>query len=548
MINIIIVLILFIICSSIKSIYLYIEMGLGYNLLLLHIISTLGISTIFVFSMFRYRRLSLFVIWYLLNTFFLFINTNYFEYFGKFLHLRNVYIFIPEALMFLKNILIPINFDDLIFIVDFPLFLYLIHWHRKYIFPMRYINIIMRTTFGVTALAMVMLLTVPITHIKSQSMSTLEDYEIVSRFGPIGHNILDLLRNTKVNIFNSINYGHTIISNGISGKQPNIILIQVESLDANIVNYRYHGEFVAPFLHTLTHKSLYFPYTLCYRTLGGTSDCEIAVNNSIEPPTDFPLMMNEDYEYPNSVVKILKKSGYIAEAFHGNAGWFYKRLSAYAAMGYDKFFDPKQMNLPEKGWGIPDQDVLFYVEKHLAKVNTPFIVSIITLTSHEPFNNFSHFVPDKRYDEIEPKLTGRYFASIAYTDRVVGEIVANIQKKFTDTYFFIYGDHTPYVINNGPFRRSVLKKENEMEMVPLFIITPDHRNRYEHDAIASYLEIAPTILHATGIKYSYRSQGVDLLNNMSLKQSVIYRGQPYNRSELFKEMSEAFKDSLNYEN
>jgi arylsulfatase A-like enzyme len=87
-----------------------------------------------------------------------------------------------------------------------------------------------------------------------------------------------------------------------------------------------------------------------------------------------------------------------------------------------------------------------------------------------------------------------------------------------------------------------------MEMVPLFIITPDHRNRYEHDAIASYLEIAPTILHATGIKYSYRSQGVDLLNNMSLKQSVIYRGQPYNRSELFKEMSEAFKDSLNYEN
>jgi lipoteichoic acid synthase len=197
--------------------------------------------------------------------------------------------------------------------------------------------------------------------------------------------------------------------------------------------------------------------------------------------------------------------------------------------------------LPEKGWGVPDQDVMNYVEKRLPKGKTPFFVSIITMSSHESFD-LPHFVHDTRFDGVEPKLTGRYFAAIAYTDRVVGEFVTNIQKKYPDTYFFLYGDHTPYVINNGPFRRSVLTKGEEMEMVPLFIITPNGRSRYEHDAVASYLDIAPTIFHAAGVPYSYRSFGVNLLTNMPLRQPVIYRGQPYNRAELFKEMSETYKD------
>jgi hypothetical protein len=53
--------------------------------------------------------------------------------------------------------------------------------------------------------------------------------------------------------------------------------------------------------------------------------------DSPEPLIDFPLIMDEYYQYPNSVVKMLKKNGYSAETFHGNSGWFYKRVSAYTA-------------------------------------------------------------------------------------------------------------------------------------------------------------------------------------------------------------------------
>jgi len=77
MTDIIIVLILFIVSSSIKSLYLYVEMGLDYQLLLMHVITTLGFSTIFVLLTLKSRRRIWFVTWYLLHAFYLFINTNW---------------------------------------------------------------------------------------------------------------------------------------------------------------------------------------------------------------------------------------------------------------------------------------------------------------------------------------------------------------------------------------------------------------------------------------------------------------------------------------
>jgi len=81
-------------------------------------------------------------------------------------------------------------------------------------------------------------------------------------------------------------------------------------------------------------------------------------------------------------------------------------------------------------------------------MSAPFLASIITMSSHEPFN-IPHFQHDPHFDAVEPPLTGRYFASIAYTDKVLADFIAKVQQKFSNTYFFIYGDHTPFVIRDG---------------------------------------------------------------------------------------------------
>ena len=212
-------------------------------------------------------------------------------------------------------------------------------------------------------------------------------------------------------------------------------------------------------------------------------------------------------------------------------------------MGYDGFFDPVKMKLQEKVWGVPDQDMMDFAERQLEKTAAPFFASIITMSSHEPFD-VPHFPHDIRFDSVRPGLTGRYFGAISYVDRVVGEFVARVQKRYPNTYFFIYGDHTPYVINEGPFRRSALPTEDGMqvEMVPLFIITPDGRARVEDNSIASYLDIAPTVLQVTGVPYRFRSLGIDLMQSIPPRQQVLYRRQFYNRSALHDGMQHFLKD------
>jgi lipoteichoic acid synthase len=532
------ILIIFIIINSYKSITTFLEIGLNFKLLLAHIVTAVGFATMAILLTLKSRRRIWFATWYILHSVFLFVNINYFEFFGKFIHISNVYVLIPEAVVLAKNLAIPVDYYDIVFFVDLPLFIYLLLKHSRNEIPLPHFKAAMWTSLAATALASGVLFTVPI-HYFSKSAAQAEDTEIVCRYGLIGHNLLELTGNSEDENSAKVKYGRQVESTGTPGQRPNVVLIQVESLDANIINYRYQGEYVVPFLHELSTKSLYFPFTLCYRKLGGTSDCEVAVNNSVEPLTETPLMMDENYQFPNSVAKVLKKAGYSTDAFHGSGGWYYKRLSAYAAMGYDNFHDPKVMNLQEKGWGVPDREVFNYVEKYLQKGTKPFFASVITMTSHEPFNNFKHFVPDKRFDTVEPKITGRYFASIAYTDRAVGEFVTKMRKEHPNTYFFLYGDHTPYVINDGPFRRSVTRDKDEKEMVPLFVITPGGQRRYEQGAVASYLDIAPTILHAARIPYKFRSLGVDLLSDTPLQQQVAYRGHPYSRSELFQEIAQA---------
>lgn len=537
----VVLLLILAISSGIKNLYCYVELSIDFNLLLAHVVTTIGISAIFTFMTYKSRRRIWFAAWYVLQTIYLFINVNYFQFVGTILHLNSAIALFPEISMLARNLAVPLDRGDLLFVADFPLFLYMFIHHGKFSIRPQLFKTIIRTSVVVTALAMVLLEILPV-RFETDSMARIDHADIVSRYGFLGHNLSDLLELfTDDRRSENIVYGRRITSREFSDRRANIILIQVESLDANIVNYRYLGEYVTPFFHRLTTQSLYFPYTLCYRKTGGTSDCEIAVNNGIEPLVDFPLIMDERYTYPNSVVKELKKSGYHAEAFHGVGGWFYKRRFAYQAMGYDNFFDPAAMKLHQKKWGVPDKDLLDYVGKHLEDRKTPFLVSIITLSSHEPFN-LEHFDRDPRFDKVEPQLTGNYFASIAYTDRVVGEFVAKMQQEHPDTFIFLYGDHTPYVINSGPFRRSILTDGEEMEMVPLFIITPDRRTHNEHEAVASYLDIAPTILHASGIPYSYRSLGANLLDPASLGQPVMYHGRLCDRADLFRQMSEKYRD------
>ena len=83
------------------------------------------------------------------------------------------------------------------------------------------------------------------------------------------------------------------------GKNRNLIVIQVESLQNFVVNKKYGDTEITPNLNYLINNdSFYFPNYYQQLGLGNTSDAEFITNNSIYPTTEgqaYSLYQNNEF-------------------------------------------------------------------------------------------------------------------------------------------------------------------------------------------------------------------------------------------------------------
>ena len=149
-------------------------------------------------------------------------------------------------------------------------------------------------------------------------------------------------------------------------------MIQVETLNANIINQKYNDNFVTPYLNQLAQTQVYFPYLLSYHFASRSADADFSVLNATEPLSNYPVIALGDYGYENSIVKQLNISGYTSKAFHNNTGMFMYRFNNFAKMGFEKFYDLKSLNIPQKGWGGADGDLFDKVVAALNIEKKPF--------------------------------------------------------------------------------------------------------------------------------------------------------------------------------
>ena len=370
-------------------------------------------------------------------------------------------------------------------------------------------------------------------------VKTIENYSL-HHYGMFAGNYLELYhyRNAKESI-HKLNYGrqnNAAIITGTKRKEmeiPSFFLIQVESLDANIINQTWHGRYVTPFLNKLSKSSLYFPYTLSYHLAGGTSDTEMTILNNTEPLSDTPTISINNYSFPNSLPRILKNNGVSVNGFHGNIGEYYNRNIAYSAMGFDILYDQSRMRLESEGWGVSDGKVFNFALNKLAKGTKPYFNYIITMSSHEPFRNVYNYYKTDRYNDVEPAKTRDYFVSVEYVDSMLESLVTQIRRRRPNTYIYIFGDHTPYVLTRGAFKIASFDLDNKkLEFVPLFIITPDGRKRRENLLATSFLDIAPSILNVSNANYKYSAMGENLLGSFGQRQ-IPFKGKNYDRRDLF---------------
>lgn len=474
-----------------------------------------------------------------LQTTYVLINTLYFDYYSSFLRAGQVIGLWREALRLLGFGGVPTSAESLAMaLVDVPLAVLLVVRYRTLTAPWRRTPL-RHSIYLAAILGLVWFHRFDFNGwIESLARRADDQYvgeqEIVKKHGLLALNLLDISRlGATRDLARRLHTGVPV--GGLTDtttSRPDIVVIQMESIDAAAVGAKYRGEFVMPRLHAMSKTCRYYPFALTYHLAGSTSDCEFSVLNSSPALEDYPSVKVPMATYPNALVKPLTNAGYRVDMFHGNYGDYFGRNGVFHRMGFSHFYDMPAMGLNHVGWGAPDHQVLSFLHSRLDSATTPYCAYFITMSSHEPFIFVDNYYSNPRFRSVRDERTRHYFTSLAYVDSLVADHVTRLRSRRPNTYVFVFGDHSPRVASRD-FREASLRHEGAtFEFVPIYVLGPGVRPRTERARAASLLDIAPTLLRAAGVEFAITTWGQDLLSD-TLTNQVPFRGDIHSREELF---------------
>jgi len=216
-----------------------------------------------------------------------------------------------------------------------------------------------------------------------------------------------------------------------------VAIIQVESLDFDVLDARVEGKMVMPFLHRLRESSLYFAVEPIHDT--GSSDADFTVLTGVRPNGRIAPYKVRNFPYTNTLPQLAQAAGYYTVALHGYSGNFFARKPAYRQMGFAEIVfaeDLARMGWPLVHGAVDDHDILGWSASRLRESRNRAMHFVITYTSHGPFDR----VPAGRRN-LFPRQRGKlqgYLNSMRYLDGALADYIEALPPR---AIVIIYGDH-----------------------------------------------------------------------------------------------------------
>lgn len=227
----------------------------------------------------------------------------------------------------------------------------------------------------------------------------------------------------------------------LNNRNPNVIVVLLESFTANIVERLGGDKGITPRLDSLSHEGLFF--TNCNAASERTEKAILCNFSGFPTLPGFSL-----FSYPEKVKALpslyheMKQQGRRTSFFYGGDSYF-ARMNVY--LEANKVDDIMQKrDFPKEKvislWGAYDHDVFqsaFQYADKMAKSNTPFFQTVLSLTSHEPFE-----VPMRTVIHGHD-LPNKFRNSIYYTDSCIGTFVRQCQRQpwWQNTIMVFVADH-----------------------------------------------------------------------------------------------------------
>ena len=334
-------------------------------------------------------------------------------------------------------------------------------------------------------------------------------------------------------------------------KGRNVIYIHLESFQQFLIDYKLKVDDkeyeVPPFLNSLYHSKETFAFSNVFNQVkaGKTSDAETMIETGLFGLNQGSFMVNYGGTNTQQAAPfILSKNGYNSSAvFHGNAGSFWNRNTAYKQWGYNYFFDAsyftKQNSSNSFQYGLNDKYMLKDSIKYLERLQQPFYTKFITVSNHYPYttilsgDDLCYPLAKTQYETING-----YFATANYLDSSIKAFFDYLKESglYKNSIIVLYGDHYGISNSRNPALAPLLGKNSEtwssydnamLQRVPYMVVIPGMDKGGIIDTYGGEIDMLPTLEHLLGIESNkFLQVGQDMLSPEH-DQIVAFRSANY---------------------
>lgn len=283
-------------------------------------------------------------------------------------------------------------------------------------------------------------------------------------------------------------------------KNANVVIILMESLSSNYLDFEHKGKKLMPYINELTKKSYYFEnfYSAGIHTNNG-----IAATLYGYPPQFDKTMMGVDIDSYTGLPITLRDQGYQTMFFLTSNPQYDNMNSFLLENGFDRIYS--QYDYPKdkvvNNFGVQDDYLFEYGIKRIneaSKLKKPFLATFMTVSNHPPL-----VVPER----FKNSADNDFDRILAFVDNSLEEFMKEAAKEdwYNNTIFIILGDHGR-VLGKQPYDMAL-----SYNHIPLIIYSPlfnDMPKQFEQ--FGGQIDVFPTVMGLLNRSYTNNTLGIDL--------------------------------------
>jgi arylsulfatase A-like enzyme len=312
-------------------------------------------------------------------------------------------------------------------------------------------------------------------------------------------------------------FGSPLLTRPVDGaKPPSVILISLDTLRGDFVGQVRNGSSLTRNIDAFGRQGVTFAKAMT--TYPSTTASHMSIFTGLHPA---------NHNVTNPARRLAVQTPMAAQLF-AEAGYFTGAVTENAMISASSGFE-RGFDYYREEHGTSYKHILGFIEDTLGTAaqwirehgKDPFFLFVHSYQVHRPY------LPPKEHDrfigapewlsvEIQEqhlKQLNAYTGEVLYTDAVVGEFLAELEKIGIgdDTIVIITSDHGEAFGVGGHLEHSLFLPESVMH-VPLMIRAPEQLPAdLRVDSVVSVVDILPTLLELTGQPPLPKTNGISLL-------------------------------------